>query len=57
MRPAVTGIVPRKRVNVPGVSNDDQNTVTPNPQEFGAPFDIGIPKNLPVWPWPGMDGP
>jgi hypothetical protein len=40
----------RRKGRFPGVSNNDQGVITPNPSEFGEPFDEGIPKNLPWGP-------
>jgi hypothetical protein len=40
----------RRRGRGPKVSNDD-DLITPNPQEFGEPFDEGLPDNLPWSPF------
>lgn len=39
--------VRRRATATPGVSNTNDNLITPDPSEFGAANDEGIPKNLP----------
>jgi hypothetical protein len=50
LRPEIDGLTVRRKGGYPKVSNDDQNVITPNPQDFGEPFGLGLPKNIPIWP-------